>query len=236
MLSCGMTGVCDGAGACQLYAAGLSCGPAGCSNGSASMFRCNGQGGCVLDSADCAPYTCASAEGCADSCANHEQCQVSAWCLLPDGTCEPKGPTGQPCAADVECQSAACVDEACAEGGGCIDDVTLELATGEQVNCTPYRCADSQCMTSCQSVLDCASGLVCDANGVCLASAAPTPDSSGGCSMVAPKAPRSSSHPLASLALLVIVATGRRRRPRNSPPAGGDSRGSRHPRRAAAHL
>jgi hypothetical protein len=212
VLSCGMTGVCDGAGTCELYAAGSSCGPSGCSDGMASMFRCNGQGGCVLDSVDCSPYACASADACAESCTDHEHCQASAWCSLPDGTCEPKSAPGEPCSADVECPGAACVDGACAESGGCTDDVTLELATGELVACAPYRCAESQCLTSCRSVLDCAPGLVCNADGVCLASSSQPPESSGGCAIGPSPSTRFAPIALASLALLIAAAARRRRR------------------------
>ncbi len=57
--SCGTTGVCDGKGACTLYAAGTQCSPDACSGNSyAHTYACDGAGKCVDTPDDCAPGYC----------------------------------------------------------------------------------------------------------------------------------------------------------------------------------
>jgi hypothetical protein len=61
--SCGTTGSCNGAGACQLWAAGTICQSASCSGSTVltNAFTCNGSGTCGPPSpatTNCAPNTC----------------------------------------------------------------------------------------------------------------------------------------------------------------------------------
>jgi hypothetical protein len=85
--TCGTNGRCDGAGACQRYAAGTACADATCS-GTAWLVPtavCDGQGSCVIPAAlDCTPYVCSNAS-----------------CRLPCGTTF--------CSVDATCEAGACV-------------------------------------------------------------------------------------------------------------------------------
>src|ERR1051325_10160004 len=73
--SCGTTGLCDGAGGCQLYDDTTVCGEASCdraSNAFSPEARCDGPGACGAAASggiSCAPFACkADGKACADSC------------------------------------------------------------------------------------------------------------------------------------------------------------------------
>ncbi len=88
--SCGTTGVCNGAGACQLFAAGSECAPATCSPGQATpASMCDGNGTCVAAMpVPCAPYAC-SMNQCLTSCTTNADCTASNTCV--HGICDNDG-------------------------------------------------------------------------------------------------------------------------------------------------
>jgi hypothetical protein len=212
--SCGMTGLCAADGVCALYPDGTSCGPESCSKGARSGASCDGNGGCVQRSTSCEPYVCASATSCAESCAAHEDCAPDWYCA--EAVCELKLPNESACTEDVECQSGICSQMVCASAAGCVGDTLLEVTGGEQIDCTPYRCRSGDCLTRCESILDCAPGLVCGADGVCKPPAPPATEE-GGCSV---GARQSGAGGLRWLLLMAMGACGlcaRRSRARSTP-------------------
>jgi hypothetical protein len=61
--TCGMTGMCDGVGGCQLYPGGTLCGAGTCLDGTTAQGAsiCDGLGSCRPGpTRSCAPYTCAN--------------------------------------------------------------------------------------------------------------------------------------------------------------------------------
>jgi hypothetical protein len=165
--SCGKDGLCDGSGACRLYAAGTSCGTASCAGGMVTYApACDGNGGCVSPPpTSCAPYTCGSATACATSCtppANN--CAPPAVCT--GSSCGMRA-LGQPCAAPSDCTSGfcapqgVCCDAACT-GGPC---VSCSLA-GQVGHCAPVaagtQCAAGGCMGDSR-----VAPRTCDGSGTC---------------------------------------------------------------------
>ena len=86
--TCKDNGWCDGSGACQKYAAGLSCQPGTCdpTGTTFSAFTCNGLGACGQSKPmACAPYHCDSS-GCKTSCSLPTDCAPGYSCSA-GGTC-----------------------------------------------------------------------------------------------------------------------------------------------------
>jgi hypothetical protein len=80
--TCGMTGMCDGVGGCQLYPPGTFCARSTCVDGATlrGASTCDGLGTCTPGPAQsCAPYTCANGA-----------CQVND-CQLDPSLCPPPG-------------------------------------------------------------------------------------------------------------------------------------------------
>ncbi|MBW2529309.1 MAG: hypothetical protein JRI23_34350 [Deltaproteobacteria bacterium] len=197
--SCGKIGTCTAGGECALYPADTACGPVSCSGGSLRTATCDGSGVCVQTAQSCEPYLCASATQCGGSCSSHEDCGPDWYCL--EDACEPKLATDEECTDDAECETGICTQGACATSAGCVDETTLEIAGGERIQCTPYRCRGGDCLTSCESVFDCAPGLICDGAGVC--SPPPEkPSDEGGCSV----ANRQRTNGQPGLGLLALAA------------------------------
>lgn len=117
--TCGLSGTCDGRGACAKYAAGVVCKPGSCA-GSSQMpaGSCDGQGACVTGQAiPCAPYMCRG-QSCIETCVTDSDCIGSA-CV--NGSCGKRG-LGQTCKAATDCGSGFCVDGVCCNeacGGRC---------------------------------------------------------------------------------------------------------------------
>jgi len=81
--------------------------------------------------------------------------------------------TGYANGPDKECAPASCVDDTATEASYCDGSGTCRKTTGK--SCTPYRCGDKVCRTSCGSDADCVTGNVCD-SGKCLVAKAKCSD------------------------------------------------------------
>ncbi|MCG3172124.1 MAG: hypothetical protein GMKNLPBB_00269 [Myxococcota bacterium] len=127
--SCQQDGMCNGAGACRLYANGVVCQQNSCTGAENETLvntdQCNGSGTCVDNATtSCAPYKCTGAPGsaaCANTCASDTDCVSTHYC---DGanTCQPKKAQGVACTAGNQCQSNFCTDGVCCDsacGGLC---------------------------------------------------------------------------------------------------------------------
>jgi len=113
-LSCDGDGMCDGVGACRLYAPkGKACGSTSCEGGSVSGSTCNGSGSCEKTSTTCAPYACGSG-ACKTTCTSDADCSADAYCTTAN-TCAAKHKTGAACGDGRECEKGFCVDGVCCE-------------------------------------------------------------------------------------------------------------------------
>lgn len=119
--TCGLTGKCNGAGACQFYGsetvcAGESCIPRTSSYSPVSV--CDGKGTCASMTQSCGDYTC-TADGirCRLSCATDTDCANSAFCR--QASCVAKLSAGAVCSRSEQCTSAKCGGRCCAPGSSC---------------------------------------------------------------------------------------------------------------------
>jgi hypothetical protein len=101
--SCGTTGVCNGAGACRVYAAGQVCNPTPSCNATNTAvipsYVCNGAGACVAGAPqDCKGFLCAAA-ACGTTCTSDATCATGAFCAA--GGCVP-GPANLAGNGDLE--------------------------------------------------------------------------------------------------------------------------------------
>ena len=112
--SCGRTGKCDGAGACQLFAAATPCGPPSCTAGTETgASTCSGAGVCVPGTQrSCGPFVCGP-DRCLLSCVGDTDCAAGASC--GGGTCATALANGAACSAADTCASGFCTDGICCE-------------------------------------------------------------------------------------------------------------------------
>ena len=115
--SCGMNGLCDGAGACQNYLGNTCVG--GTCNGDSVLgaFACDGAGVCKAGVTQmlCIPYSCDTKTGmCFQSCTSAQggQCDPQHSCDLTTGSCGKVG-IGAHCNGDADCISGNCADSVC---------------------------------------------------------------------------------------------------------------------------
>jgi hypothetical protein len=176
--SCGLTGYCDGAGACALQHPGTVCAPVSCSSATSQQpaKTCDGSGACVVSSAiTCQPgYLCLE-NGCKTSCTADSDCDSQAGYACLDGACN-KAPNGSACNADMACASGSCA----LEDGVCCDaacDGACEACVGEKTGGADGVCAfvttetdpDDECEPG-EEV--CGAPGACDGAGACQSFAA----------------------------------------------------------------
>lgn len=115
-----------------------------------------------------------------------------------------------PCAPGSYCSNGQCepIEAHCA------DDTTAEPSPGERVLCAPFKCLGNACLTSCGSVDDCATGLICDFSGRCVDPPAPPRPEEPSCAMGEGRA--SFSWFTGALSVFVIGASRVRRTKRTS--------------------
>jgi hypothetical protein len=88
-ISCKRDGLCDGNGACQLYAQGTVCKTPACNSRSVVVSRCDGAGTCAPANVDCPPYKCdPMASACYTSCTSNKQCATGVSCDTGTGVCQ----------------------------------------------------------------------------------------------------------------------------------------------------
>ena len=121
-ISCKRNGLCDGAGACSPYDAGIACGITSCQDNVQTGFACDGSGKCDANATnDCGLYACMGG-ACTVTCSDNSDCNSKAFCDLAQGTCKKKEVDGSKCASPGTCASGYCVDDLCCNvacGGQC---------------------------------------------------------------------------------------------------------------------
>lgn len=140
--TCGTTGFCDGAGACQKHASGTICTLASCMGTTLNKADlCDGNGTCVdQGTQSCAPSMCANL-ACPGPCVIDLDCGPSNYCNA--GTCAGKQTQGAACAGANQCASGSCADgfccdtacnagicDACSMAAGAATNGTCALLTG----------------------------------------------------------------------------------------------------------
>ncbi|APR78282.1 Kelch repeat:Kelch precursor [Minicystis rosea] len=184
MDSCGQTGVCNGMGACALYAPGTTCSEPYCQGNTAyAAAACDGSGSCNPPTAvPCDPGLCANGQ-CKTSCIDDGDCAASAYCNA--GTCAPKKPTGQPSTAPNACQSGFATDGVCCDAactGSCVACSAAKKGSGVDGACGPIKVGtdpDSECAN--QGSSSCGTDGTCDGAGACAFYAAGTVCATGTC-------------------------------------------------------
>jgi hypothetical protein len=122
--TCGTTGVCDGAGSCQRFAAGTVCQEASCvARQSMLASRCSADGVCVAGQMQtCAPYLCDVGAKCLTTCKTDDDCANGHRCEVDAGSCGKKA-LGTSCGDKTECDSGFCSQGVCCSvdcAGGCL--------------------------------------------------------------------------------------------------------------------
>lgn len=104
---CQRNGMCNGAGACQLYNNMTVCVTSTCSMGTqTNADTCNGMGMCIdKGTTNCSPYVC-GATICKATCVTDADCVGTHFCAAP--TCTAKRAAGQPCTGNNQCISTMC--------------------------------------------------------------------------------------------------------------------------------
>ncbi|MEB2313028.1 MAG: hypothetical protein OZ921_01585 [Sorangiineae bacterium] len=168
--SCQRNGMCNGAGACSLYANNTACGETTCSAGTQKGYTCDGLGTCkASSSSECSPYVC-GAKACATSCADDAGCVVGSYCRAADATCQPDQAPGAACSSSSQCASGNCVDGVCCDApcSGACQACAASKTGGTDGVCAAVKSAtdpDEECPD--EGANSCKRDGLCDGIGAC---------------------------------------------------------------------
>lgn len=159
--TCGTNGFCDGAAACQKYAAGTACTAQSCTGSTqTNQDQCNGTGMCIDGgTTDCAPYVCGST-ACRTSCTGDSDCASGNYC---NGmACVSKKANGQMCTGANQCTSGFCID------GVCCNTACLGTCQGCGVAGSLGTCSNLPLLTDdTNSTTTCTGTSTCNGMGTC---------------------------------------------------------------------
>lgn len=169
--TCQRDGKCDGAGACSLYAAGVTCSGPTCKDGVKTLPKlCNGEGTCgVLGVVQCEPAECAG-NLCLTDCIDDSGCTAGEYCDPVTNNCNDKLVQGSACLTPNECTTQFCVDGVCCESACNLPCTacSANLGQGQDGQCSPVLAgADPKgdCETSAPS--SCGTDGECNGAGAC---------------------------------------------------------------------
>jgi hypothetical protein len=152
----------------------------------------------------CGALACTGQGPACTTCSADGDCPAGRYCA-PDGSCLPRKAGGDACdiAAGADCKVAGCrvcADAACASNPtaplvctaagrcgcaapttSCAGDTTLATASGDVVDCTPYKCEGAACRMTCVVSAHCADGYVCHPDTGRCVSATGSPPGRDGC-------------------------------------------------------
>jgi hypothetical protein len=179
--SCGTTGLCDGAGACQRYAAGTVCVAGSCPVGTttATLPRtCDGRGVCKpATTQSCGTYAC-NGSTCNSACGGDPDCAAGNSCMA--GSCG-KSRLGQLCVSGAECESGNCVDGVCCSAASC-DVCTACNVAGNAGSCQPVPATGADPHDRCLPSPPCGQDGKCNGLGACSFAPSSTTCGSASCS------------------------------------------------------
>lgn len=176
--SCGQTGLCNGAGACQLYAANTQCQDIGsCASQTSRSIpdTCDGSGTCVDKGtqACAAGYSCQNG-ACNSQCTSDAQCASAYFCDTVNKVCVADRAQGQPCARDAACgNNINCVDGVCCDSGctgtcrSCLKNQTGLPQDGVCGNIVDDTDPANECAADVGYPASCKAPGLCDGNGTC---------------------------------------------------------------------
>jgi hypothetical protein len=201
-----------------------------CTTGTCTAVTTPKHGSCPAAGADpCSAFSCDGVDGkaCAKRPGKEVTCRMgtceegvetaSATCdgsgacpAVSTKTCAPYACDGpscrRTCRSDLDCGKGSTCDtitHECISADSCDGEHTVHGHDGIDKNCTPYKCAKTNCLSACGSSDDCVTGFICDPSSkLCVPPSGgdTNTEDSGGCSYGA----RSSTSPLLLLALLAI--------------------------------
>jgi hypothetical protein len=179
--TCGKTGLCDGAGGCQLYSAGTQCAPPTCptSATTATLARtCDGNGTCrPATTQSCGAYAC-NGTSCKGACGGDGDCAPGNVCNA--GSCGLKS-LGQLCSAGSECDSGHCAEGVCCTTDACGNCQSCKVM-GLAGMCHPVPDGEMEPHGGCAPSTTCAFTGTCDGNGACRNAPATTSCGTASCS------------------------------------------------------
>jgi hypothetical protein len=212
----GLCDVCSDQGQCGLQEVGYNpFANDSCVGETVVGVACNAIGELeAKESLNCPPFKCLADKGeCTTSCASNGDCAEQLGYCGDDGLCHEKQAetfgckTNDQCLAPAECLSGTCVivgQPECA-----VDGFTLVNADKSTKDCTPFACAEADCLKACEDVADCASPYVCGLDKQCV----PRPDADvtaeGACALTASS---TTGRGLAAMFVLPLLVALRRRR------------------------
>jgi hypothetical protein len=167
--SCGTTGFCNGAGGCQLYAAGTQCAAPSCPASSTidTLVRtCDGAGTCKpATTQSCFPFTCnaTTQTACVSVCASDADCAPGQFCNA--GSCGLRR-LGQICGSGSDCASSYCVDGVCCSAPGCGTCQACNLS-GSTGSCQPVPAGSTEPHQLCPLTPPCGFDGTCNGAGTC---------------------------------------------------------------------
>jgi hypothetical protein len=167
--ACSTNGLCDGAGACQTYAASTPCSSASCTPGTSTRTppgTCS-TGICSARTVLCDPYMCGSDGDCRTSCVDLTDCVLGNYCS--GGHCVAKKNLGTMCTVDGECGMDHCVENVCCSSGPCSPCHSCALPGAKLGTCTLVNAGDSDPSGTCVNggSIGCGTTGKCDAFGMC---------------------------------------------------------------------
>jgi hypothetical protein len=178
--SCGHDGMCNGAGACGMWAAGTVCAAGLCTAGTETPARtCDGAGICrtVTDSS-CGAYMC-GASACDTSCTANTDCVTGYFCSA--GQCVALETNGTACNAAGDCASGNCVDSVCCDTA-CNGTCQTCSAVGSVGTCSSAAAGtDPHSDCDADPASSCGKDGMCDGAGACRKYAAGTTCQAAGC-------------------------------------------------------
>jgi hypothetical protein len=169
--TCGLTGNCNGAGACALFANGTECKAAACPTATSAdpADDCDGSGTCKATAVVACQrgYLCA-AGACNTSCAGNGDCDGTR-SFVCDDSHKCTVPQAGACQVNLDCQTGHCADGVCCDTA-CTDKCTSCLAaqkgSGADGVCGPIS-ADTDPKNQCAPAPATDPNAVCGADGFC---------------------------------------------------------------------
>ncbi len=170
--TCDTDGVCNGKGACRLYAAGTVCVAPSCPANTAMLTQartCDGVGNCQAPATlACAPYKCNGTAACNATCTVDTDCLTPNICDKKTNLCGNKKRLGQACASTTECLTGDfCVDNVCCSTSSCALCQACNVSPNAG-QCTNVVSGDTDPHARCAANPPCGNTGACDGGGACL--------------------------------------------------------------------